>query len=474
MLSSGDEHVMSLQWDVPEKFLVFLPLVARNARGELEGVLATHWEHSPDYRTWAVHLRNDVRWHDGVPFTAHDVKFTLDLLTTPSAMWAGPDDYDVTVLDDTTYTITYRQFGPGSPLDDWTVYYPRHLLASLDPEKFGEWDFWLAPVGDGPYRHVRTVRKTMMEFAANPDFYRGPPRIQRLLLKFGSPQLTELLSGTVDVLQPNATDVLRAATDTPFRTYYTFWFVNVDAIGWNQTRAPFDDVRVRRAMTLAINRRELQGLLGFPQATPLFDGPFTDRQYQTGQLVPPTAYDPEAAQRLLDEAGWRESDKGSIRAREGQPLRIVLVAGDLFEQPRIGVYLQQQLRQVGVEVEIQQGNLALVARRVRAHDFSAVLLHLPLRGTWSGMRLIEPGSPFGYDSPQAGVLFERTRAGLDPDLIDRAYRDLTLLLQRDVPMTFLAPGVSFTLARADVQGLSSPYQADPFMRAGDLWFEPRR
>ena len=59
----GDENVLGLPWDVPDKFLVFLPLVSRNARGEVEGRLARSWEHSLDYRTWTVHLRGDVRWH---------------------------------------------------------------------------------------------------------------------------------------------------------------------------------------------------------------------------------------------------------------------------------------------------------------------------------------------------------------------------------------------------------------------------
>lgn len=152
ILVQGDEHVLSLWWDVPPKFVVFLPLVTRNAQGELEGALARRWEHSADFRTWTIHLRTDVRWHDGVPFTAHDVKFTLDLLPHPEVLWASPNAYRVTVLDDTTYTITYRDRGYGSPLDEWTVYYPRHLLEGLDPADVGEWEFWLRPVGNGPYR----------------------------------------------------------------------------------------------------------------------------------------------------------------------------------------------------------------------------------------------------------------------------------------------------------------------------------
>ena len=85
-------------------FLVFLPLATLDKNGELTGRLAKSWEHSADYRQWTYHLRTNVRWHDGVPVTAHDVKFTLDLLSHPDVL-----EYpylSATVLNDSTVTIT--------------------------------------------------------------------------------------------------------------------------------------------------------------------------------------------------------------------------------------------------------------------------------------------------------------------------------------------------------------------------------
>ena len=80
VLYNADETLLGPDGE-PARYLMFLPLVAWNRRGELEGRLAQSWEHSPDYRTWTIRLRDGIRWHDGVPVTAHDVKFTLDLLT---------------------------------------------------------------------------------------------------------------------------------------------------------------------------------------------------------------------------------------------------------------------------------------------------------------------------------------------------------------------------------------------------------
>ena len=97
----SDEAALRPGSDSWAKFLVFLSLLWWSEEGELEGRLARTWEHSEDYREWTYHLRTDVRWHDGVPFTARDVKFTLDLLSHPAVLLFSPGRIEsVTVSDD--------------------------------------------------------------------------------------------------------------------------------------------------------------------------------------------------------------------------------------------------------------------------------------------------------------------------------------------------------------------------------------
>ena len=191
-------------------FLAFSPLLERNERGDFVPRLAERWEHSDDSREWTYHLRRDVRWHDGVPVTAHDVKFTLDLVTQQGYRFDS-----VTVLDDVTVKVRmppgYRNLG--SWQDD-IVCYPKHLLEGLDRKAFESWDFWAHPVGDGPFRFVRYQPGTMIEFEVNPDYYRGKPKIERVVLKFVGPAergagVTELLSGNVDVVAGSPSQVPR-------------------------------------------------------------------------------------------------------------------------------------------------------------------------------------------------------------------------------------------------------------------------
>ena len=106
ILYQGDERVVG--WH--GRFVMFLPLVSFNESGKVEGRLAERWEHSPDYREWTLHLRTDVRWHDGVPFTAHDIKFSMEL----HEFYYPPTLFEaITVLDDSTLTIRYTR--PSAP-----------------------------------------------------------------------------------------------------------------------------------------------------------------------------------------------------------------------------------------------------------------------------------------------------------------------------------------------------------------------
>ncbi len=280
VLYPGEERILGPYWDMPAKFLMFLPLVAYDEEGELEGRLAKRWEHSADYRTWTIHLRPDVLWHDGVPFTAQDVKYTLDMKKNPDVLAVAPDAYSVAVLDDSTLTITDNTGVGINPLDAWMVYYPRHLLKDLDPGELASWDFWTHPVGNGPYRYVRHVPKTMMEFEANPDYYAGRPRIDRLILKFGESSVAELLSGNVDVggwVIPS--EALKLAQDDRFRVYWED-SGTPRAILWKASHRLFRDVRVRRALTHAINRRELHQVLNLPE------GPHRLRRALDGASIP--------------------------------------------------------------------------------------------------------------------------------------------------------------------------------------------
>ena len=461
-------HALSPWEDETPKFLMFLPLVGRDARGNLEGRLADRWEHSADYREWTYRLRSDVRWHDGVPVTARDIEFTAALTRRMVDSSVG-DLGLVTVVDERTVKI--RHSAEGEPAW-WAVYYPKHLLQGLDLATWHDWDYWRQPVGNGPYRFVRYQPGTMMELEANPDYYRGKPRIERVVLRFFTQRntLTELLAGAVDVLpDANATEIPTIAADPRFRVYQGYQGFSHNAIYWRNDHPLFRDRRVRLALTLAINRRELAGVLNFPVNLPIFDGPYTVDQIRRGDLPEALPYDPVRAKRLLDEAEWRIVDGDGIRQRDGRPFRFSALTAGQVTQP--AVYVQGQLRSIGVAMDIQpfEGG-GLVRERMLSRDFEAAFMVFQPRPQWL-RQLFGTDSPVGYANADVIRLTEQWKITSDPEQLDRLQREIAQIFRADLPVTFLFPSVVTTFAHRRIHGLSSPWRVDLFESIDDLSIE---
>ncbi len=463
--------------DMNAKFLVFLPLAAYNRKGELEGRLARSWEHSPDYREWTYHLRTDVRWHDGVPVTAHDIKFTIDLTRPLPDLDYGAGAFEsVTVVDN--WTVRIRS-GHARNFMTSMVYYPKHLLEGFDPKKCYEWEFWTHPVGNGPYRFVRLLPETMMEFEANPEYYRGKPGIERVILKFsGDARLTELLSGKVDTITDvSPVQILKLTKDPRFRVYHDVADSSAWAIYWRNDHPLFRDPNIRRALTLAINRRELLQVLNLPENIPIFDGVFTPRQFRRGNLPEPLPYDPALSQALLEAAGWRDRNGDGVRERDGKNFRFTAMVSTFSTENVPGyeeaaVYVQSQLRRVGVRMDIRTFDPSVVHGKLKTGDFEAAFY--PSRfyeAAWLERFPFSEDSPAMYKNAKVLRLIDQAKATADPDVEDRVYRELMEVFRADLPVTFLCPYVVTTVAHRRIRGLSSPYRTDPVSCMEDLWLK---
>lgn len=471
ILSIGDERIIGPYYDSAPRLLVFLPLVEYSHAGP-KPALAERWEHSPDYKIWTFYLRRDVKWHDGVTTTAHDIKFTFDLMDKIAQLNQVLGVVSYEAIDDFTFIVEYKKSRMYA-LDYWSVYWPKHLLEDLDPEKFWKWEFWTQPVGNGPYRYVRHVPNTLIELEANPDYYRGKPRIQKVILKFGSNvmALTELLSGNVDVIPATLSDVSKLPEDPRFQVHYKrSWYVG--AIFWNHRHWLFRDPAIRKALTMAINRRELARLLYYPDDVSLFDGISTTFQHFNDDLPEPLPYDTQRAVRLFEEMGWYDRDENGVREKGQQEFRFTAIVDRTIglDLDKAAVFIQDQLKRVGIRMEIQelQGTLRT---RFRSGDFEAVFgkfQNSPIAGA-GHLSILGDNSPMGYENPEMIRLLNQAKN--EPDLEKRItiFKEIMPIYKADFPMTILFPETSAFIAHKKVRGLEEC--SDPTWFMEYLWIE---
>lgn len=163
----AEDLPFSMEEGVGVTHLVFLPMGYQGQYG-WQPLLAERYERSDDYKEWKFFLRKDIRWHDRALTTAHDVKFTMDLLKSPDVDDWRHRDFTIEVLDDYSLIIRYKD---PTQYPWYQTFYPKHILEKLDPKEFWDWDFWRQPIGNGPYRYVRHVKGMMTELEVNSDFF---------------------------------------------------------------------------------------------------------------------------------------------------------------------------------------------------------------------------------------------------------------------------------------------------------------
>ncbi len=338
--------------------------------------LARGWQLEADGSTLVLHLRDDVRWHDGVPVTADDVVFTIERQRDEQV--ASPRQGDVAPVasvrarDSVTVEVQLLQPGPytvNALLEVMPV--PRHLLADVEPERLRFAPFSRQPVGNGLFRFVSWQAGQSITLEANPEVPEGRPALDRVVLRFVpdmNAAMTELLAGQGDLLKipSDQRQRVEAANNVEL---YTAARVRPAWIAWNVERPPVDDVRVRRAILMAIDRQTLAealfGGVGEPALSPL-----PPALWEHSGEVRPIPYDPQGAQRLLEEAGWIDRTGDGIRDRDGRPLRLEVdyIATDQTRADVL-VAIQAMLRRIGVDLAPRAFESTAWVERLRGRNF---------------------------------------------------------------------------------------------------------
>jgi peptide/nickel transport system substrate-binding protein len=314
-----------------------------------------------DGKSITYHLVHNARWHDGVPVTSADVKFTFDALMNPKNNVVDREPYDEMARIETPdpYTVRIVLKRPWAPaidgfsnrIDGSIV--PAHLLGKLDDLNHA--DFNTLPVGSGPYKLVAWHHGSDMVFAADPAYFRGPAKIGRIVVRFLDNDNTMLIAlRTHDI---DLGDTLNISTFinigsapglVPVSNAKTYW----EHLTFNTARAPLDDPRVRRALCYGFDIQRIFANVyhGLGALGPGSINPVTPWY---NHAIRPYRYDPKRAAQLLDDAGWKIGSDG-IRVRNGQRLALTFISTSAnITRAQTMVLLQDAWKAIGVDVTVK-------------------------------------------------------------------------------------------------------------------------
>jgi peptide/nickel transport system substrate-binding protein len=345
--------------------------------------LAESWEFSDDGLVLTFHLRSGVRFHDGAPFTSADVLYTYERLIDPESHAVGRLDSFLPVVkveapDPATVRVTYRE--PYAPaLRAWSVaVLPSHLYRG---DELASSPYNRAPVGTGPFRFVSWEPGQRIVLEANPEYWGGRPQLDTFVLQIVPSQETRLqalLAGEIDFagLTPAQWEAyggdaaflrrFRVIRSMPLFHYYIAW-------RGDGSNPFFTDASVRRALSMALNRNGYVGsvLRGRGEVA---HSPFHPMVPGTGEPLPAIPHDPEGAADLLDAAGWRIDPGSGLRTRDGVPFRFtLLVFTGGTDHLQFSQVAQENLRRLGIEMNIQRLDWQALLARLRSGRFEAAL-----------------------------------------------------------------------------------------------------
>ncbi len=425
-------------------------------------------EHNPII---LFHLRQDVRFHDGHPFDAGDVKFTYEAIMNPRNISPRTSDYEpikrVDILDPHTVQVTYKRlYSPA--INAWTMgILPEHLLhaAALEKEmaerglsdaaraSFGMRDsqFNRRPVGAGPFRFVEWQGDEFIHLTRNADYWERSPEYEQYYFRVIPELLTqevEFKSGAIDIYGVQPHQVARYKQEEAYQSFSSSGF-GYSYIGYNNRNPLFADKRVRRALGMALNVDEIITYLLYGEGEQI-TGPYPRQTEWYNPTITPLPYDPEGAQRLLEEVGWQRNAEGWLE-KAGQLFEFNLITnnGNLI-RANIMTIAQDAWKKIGVKCHTQVFEWAVFLQDfVNTGSFDAVVLGWSM-GIDPDLYQIFHSSQagpqqlnfVGYNSPEADELIVRIRQEYDRDQQRALAHRLHAVIAQDQPYTFLYVGLA--------------------------------
>jgi peptide/nickel transport system substrate-binding protein len=434
--------------------------------------LITSWEYDREKLTYLFTLYPEAVWSDGTPITAEDVAFTMRVLSHPdytgllylplryvlgaaeykaghASELADGDIAGIRVIDEKTLSVTLKE--PYAPFLSLLTFapLPARYLSAVKVRDLERHEFSLEqPVTSGPYLLAEWNRDEYVHVKANPAYFLGKPALDNLYYRFipnAETQLIELLAGKLDLV-PTAVKVedVAALRKNPELKVYTNPRLVYDyiAINMKKENSPVSDKRVRSALAMLLDRKEVVDniLLGF--ADPLY-GPLLPLHFACDPTLEKDTVDLAEARRLLVEAGCPQAE-----------LRLIFNAGNPVRE-NVALLFKEQAAKVGLDIRVSLLEWEAFLAAINEGDFDLAILG---RGVEADPDLSYhwhsdgPGNTYGYSNKRVDALLEEAAALESPAKRTRLYREAQRLIVEDVPAIFLYARQAVHAATAELSG----------------------
>lgn len=436
--------------------LLFNGLTGHDGDNAVVPALAKSWDFDEETCTYTFHLEEDVRWHDGEPFTAEDVQFTIEAIMDPENGSENAPNFEdveeITVIDD--HTISFRLSAPNVAFLDYMTMaiLPKHLLEGEDMQTS---DFFRSPIGTGPYKLASWDEGQAITLEKNADYFKGEPNIDTIVFKIvpdDNAKALQLRAGELDLALLTPKDAATFADEEGFTCYdmetadYRGILFNFQNEYWQENRDLIP------AVCYAIDREAIIDAVLLGQGMAAY-GPL-QRNIYNYEDVEHYDYDPEKARAVLEAAGCVLGED-AFYTRNGEAVGFVISVG-AGDQVRIDMaqIVAQQLREIGMDVTVD----------------------IPAQVDWSGQMayLIGWGSPFdaddhtykvfgtdkganysGYSNADVDRYLTEARESDDPAVRAEAYANFQKALAADPAFAFICYIDANYVADASITGIDA-------------------
>ncbi|MEA1914062.1 MAG: peptide-binding protein [Campylobacterota bacterium] len=423
--------------------------------------LAQSYEFIDDV-TLIIKLKKDVRWHDGVGFEAKDVLFTYNTILSPKVFIPSSASYkkvkSLEVVDKYTIKIIYKE-PYFKALEIWMIgILPEHLLK--DEEDLMRSDFNKNPIGTGPYKLNTFKISSDIKLIANSDYFEGRPNIDEILYKFLPDPTTSFLMLKQQLLDLGGLTPIQIdrQIDQTFKTNYkivekpSFGYTYM---GFNLKRDKFKDIRIRQALSLAIDRQEMVDILFFGHGKTC-NGPFLPGTFAFNEKVELPTQDIQKAKALLKELGYTKNNPFSFELVTNANNSIRVNAAQI---------MQYQLEKIGVKMKIRVMEWqAFLNTIVHPRNFDAILLGWGLSlmpdaySLWHSKSDKKGGfNLVGYHNSEVDKLIDLGSKTVDREKLGSIYKQIFAKISQELPYLFLYIPNSITVVNSSIKNIEPTF-----------------